>query len=530
MKKIFWRSFLPVLVALMAACDVTDLQPANIVSESLAFGTAANCENSVIGMYDAAQSGFYNNAETTDRGYIFGAAHVQQGDMRGEDFTLVNVFYDFTYRATYTTTTANNVNYWENGWRAINLANLVIEGVQKAGEAGVLTAAAAAAYEGEARVIRAITYHTLLVHFARPYLDANGTKAGLPILTKGNNSFESAGEVVLTSRSSVADVYALILEDLNFAEANLPDTRADQMKVTRATKGAAIALKTRINLHKGDWANVISEANKIVPADLTTASAIGAYKLGNSVETPWNDNKSTESVFSMEASSTDAYDVNSAVPRMMGSPDPAIGARGEYIISPIIWDKTFWHADDLRRTLLVKTYNGRKYGHKFRDYKQYTDYIPVIRYAEVILNLAEAEARTTAKSARALALLNAIRNRAIPTPVPPATTTMVPYVITDFSNGKALTQAILDERRIELLGEGERWSDIHRNVLDSDFTTNGIPAKMSITDVAGAYVIGATPVTAIAAIPYDDHRFLWPFPQTETTRNPTLAAEQNPGY
>jgi len=284
-------------------------------------------------------------------------------------------------------------------------------------------------------------------------------------------------------------------------------------------------------LHMGDWANVITEGKKLVPDDLS-ASPIGAYKLGASPETPWANNKSTESIFSMEMSTTDNLNTNSALARMLGT--PAKGARGEYIISPIIWNQPWWHEDDLRRTeqFVLPSADGLYYYiNKYRDYTQWTDLPPVIRYAEVILNLAEAEARTTALSPDALKLLNAIRNRAIPKPAPPATTTMVPYVIGDFANGNALVQSILNERRIELLGEGERWSDIHRNAVDPTFSTGGIPAKMNYSQVKGLYDIGNTALPkSVAAIPYSDHRFVWPIPLTETTRNPTLAAEQNPEY
>lgn len=517
---------MPVLVAVMAACDVTDLSPVNVIPEEQAFDTKANCESAMIGVYDAAQSGFYGGVETTDRGYIFGAAHIQQGDMRGEDFTMVNVFYDNTFRATWTISSANQVNYWENGWRIINLANLVIEGVAGAAEKGVLTAAEAAAYQGEARVIRAMTYHTLLIHFSRPYRDGNGDKAGLPLLTKGVNTGPKAADVILEHRATVAQVYALILEDLNFAEQNLPAPATNP--VTRATKGAAIALKTRVYLHMGDWANTITEAQKLVAVDPTAAGPISGFKLGTSPDAPWANNKSSECILSMEMSSTDALDTNSALARMLGT--PAKGARGEYLLSPIMWNQNFWHASDLRRTqfLLTSADGNYYYINKYRDYAQNTDYAPVIRYAEVILNLAEAQARTTTKSLDALKNLNAIRDRAIPNPA----NGMTSYNdVNLFADGKALVQAILNERRIELLGEGERWSDIHRNAVDPDFKNEGIPAKLSYSQVLGNYGIGkAVPTPGVAAIPYADFRYLWPIPLSETSRNPIMAAEQNPKY
>src|SRR5690606_26883849 len=163
----------------------------------------------------------------------------------------INVFYAFTYQATYDPTTANNVEYWNNGFRIINLANLFIDGVTGAVEAGVLSQEVGNSYIAEARLLRAITYHTLVIHFARPYRDGNGDKPGLPIFTTGVNGPSQVEAVVETGRSSVAEVYDFILDDLDFAEQNAI-ARAGH-PVTRVTPGAAIALKTRVYLHMGDW-------------------------------------------------------------------------------------------------------------------------------------------------------------------------------------------------------------------------------------------------------------------------------------
>ncbi|SHH93645.1 Starch-binding associating with outer membrane [Chryseolinea serpens] len=513
------------LVFVATSCDVTDLKPVNSMSEDLAYSTPANIELSCVGVYDAAQSGFYNRDETNDRGYIFGAAHIQQGDMRGEDMLLINTFYSFTYQATQSTTTANNVNYWENGFRIINLANLFMEGVRGAAEKGIISTEVAEAYEGEARVLRAITYHTMIIHFARPYRDGNGDKPGLPIFEKGHNSSATADESNQTHRSTVAEVYKFILDDLTYAEAKLPENNAAH-HVTRAEKGAAIAMKTRVYLHMGDWANVIAEANKIVSTGAPFTSPVGGYKLTTSVEGPWADNRSSECMLSMEMSAVDDLNTNAALARMGGS--PTLGARGEYAISPIIWNQNFWHKDDLRRTLLVRDNGARYYTHKFRDYEQWKDFAPIIRYAEVLLNAAEAEARQNGKAQRALDLLNAIRDRA-------KAGAMASYTMGDFATAKDLVQGILNERRIELLAEGSRWSDIHRNGVDPDFKEagGGIPAKMISSDVTSfaAYTIGTLPTSfGVKAIPYDDFRYLWPIPTSEVSINPTLAAEQNPGF
>jgi hypothetical protein len=244
----------------------------------------------------------------------------------------------------------------------------------------------------------------------------------------------------------------------------------------------------------------------------------------SSVEGPWADNESTDNIFSMGMSETDNLNVNAALANMLGSSASELGARGEVAISPVLWNETFWDPDDLRRKIgtgeadLQMVYpgaNGRLFTTKYRDYTTNADYAPIIRYTEVILNLAEAESRGGDQT-RALVLLNAVRDRA-------KSGAMESYT---GLTGADLTQAILNERRIELLAEGMRWKDIHRN-------KEGIPAKMVSADVDGSsYVIGNTTnlPKAISAIPYSDKRYLWPIPASETSSNATLAAQQNPGY
>lgn len=502
----------------VSSCDTTDLKPVNVLSEEVAFSTAELVASSVVGAYDAAQSGFYNLNEGQDRGYIWGAAHIELGEMRGENMVLINVFYDLVYRSTQNTTAPNIVNYWENGFRVVNISNLVREGVATALENGVIDKETADQYTGEMLVLRAMTYHNMLIHFARPFVDGAGSHLGLPIHSVGINSVETVAAVPETHRSTVAEVYQMILDDLDAAEELLPKTNPID-PVTRASKGAAIALKTRVYLHMENWAKVIEEGDKLIE------DGIGGYELGEEVDTPWADNESSESIFSMEMSDIDNLDVNSQLANMLGSPNPDDGARGEVAISPVMWNQTWWDEDDLRRSnLMVHTDGIRFFTHKYRDYVLKTDFAPVIRFAEVILNVAEAESRG-GDHARAIELANMTRDRA-------KAGAMTSWTVGTFGSDTERTQAILHERTIELLAEGERWSDITRLSQSADFGVGGIPAKMNSADAKeDAYEIGKTDIVlGIPAIPYDDYRYLWPIPQSETTRNPTLAAEQNPGF
>lgn len=497
------------LAAVSCDKDVTDLKPFDRITESAAFETADRCELAMVGVYDAAQSGFYLSG--TVRGYPFGAANVEQGDNRGEDMLNVALFYAITYESTYNPTTANNLYHWETLYSLINKANIVIEGVQTAQQAGVLTAAEAGAYEGEARFLRALAHHELLVHCARPYAHTiDASHPGVPYRTRAVNTAASKEAAEQQGRNTVKECYDLLIEDLNFAEQNLPASRAGSLNISRATSGAAIALKTRIYQHMGRWSDVITEGNKLING--------GPYSLTATPEGPFaNYTSNTESIFSIENANVDNPGVNGALPVMYAvSPGRALVA-----ISPIIFNAPFWDADDLRRSQLTK-HNGRAYfSHKYRNITTQDDWNPIIRYAEVLLNVAEAHLRVSSpNTTAALDLLNEVRNRAVTDPAKH-------YTAGTFADAKAMLQAVLNERRIELLAEGRRWADIHRLANDPDFSTGGIPAKALYNqttfaswgpgvnyDANGNY----TGTLGVVTIPYDDYRFLWPIPVSEIGR------------
>jgi hypothetical protein len=203
------------------------------------------------------------------------------------------------------------------------------------------------------------------------------------------------------------------------------------------------------------------------------------------------------------------------------------GGKGRALvcISPIIWRNPSWLADDKRRgptmTYMVAA-TGIIYTEKYKDFTNFTDASPVLRLAEIKLNLAEAYARRNGAgdADKALTALNEVRNRALADPATQA------YTSGSFATNADLINAILVERRIEFCMEGRRWPDIHRLMLD-------IPAKLSNSNPpATAFNLG-TPYTGpygVVAIPYSSFKFVWPIPQVEINANPTLAAEQNPGW
>ena len=509
---------------------VLDVSPYVSFSESTAFSSPQRVLLALTGVYDAAQSGFY--VGNVIRGYPFGAANIQQGDMRGEDMLNQAQFYQVTYEATYNATTPNNTYMWQTLYALVNKANLTIEGVRGAVAGGVITQEVGLQYEAECRFLRAMAYHELVINFARPYADGNGTRLGVVYRDFGISTDETIERARQQKRESVKQNYDKILADLDFAEANLTPRAlpnpvagtADQTPVNyRATKAAAIALKMRVKLHMRDWQGVINEGNKLISASAPFVSPIGGWRLNASPDGPWANNLTDESIFSIKNDANDNGGNNGALANMTGS--PALGGRGLARISPIIFNFQPWRCDDKRRALMVQ--DGRSYyTTKYRDITNRNDAAPQIRYAEVLLTLAEAEARNAAGvSTRAVELLNAVRNRALADPLTQA------YTLADFPTKNSLVQAILDERRIEFLAEGKRWGDIHRLAVDPDFSTGGIPAKMTFANATFAtYNCAANPALtrSILAIPYDDFKFIWPIPLEEVQQNTNI--EQNPGY
>src|SRR5690606_28306205 len=172
MKNIFHKNKILLAATLLigaSSCEVTDLLPANIIPDSEAFASAERTESAVLGVYEAAQRGFYDNS--VQRGYPFGAASFQQGDMRGEDMYNDQAFYEITYTNAYNATTANNVWMWNSLYRVINRANIVMEALDPALSEGVLTQEERNQYRGLMLFIRALSLHELLIHLARSYSD-----------------------------------------------------------------------------------------------------------------------------------------------------------------------------------------------------------------------------------------------------------------------------------------------------------------------------------------------------------------------
>lgn len=515
MKNIIKSILLSAVVLGMSSCTeekILDLVPINNVPTDLAFTTPTYIETYMAGVYNAAAIGTYNSGTSNGgRGYVWGAAFVEQGECMGEDAVNNATFYQLTYTQTYDPTSANNVYYWVDGYRLINRCNLMIEGVTDAVAKGVITKAVGDDYIGQSKFLRAITHFELLNYFARPYNHTAGaTHLGIPYREVGVNTQAEIDSENAKPRNTVAECYAKVLADLDDAEKLITTATT-----SRASKNAAIAFKTRVYLQKRDWANVVAEGTKLNGKYTLTAKPGDPF-------VPASNLTNSESIFSIAHSATSNPQVNAALASILNS-------RALVNISPIIWREPKWLVDDKRREegVMIKTVAGRKYTNKYSDIVNLTDAAPVIRYAEVLLNMAEAQARlnTASSLTSSLALLNQVRNRSLANPLTQA------YTAATLNTPQTLVPAILIERRIEFLMEGRRWSDIHRLQNDDIAPINGIPAKLANAAPAAAlYTLGtAYPGPfGVPALPYTDYKFIWPIPQIEMNTNPGLG--QNPNW
>ncbi len=474
------------LLVIASGCkkDRFDIQPEIFIDESIAFSTPEKVLAAINGLYAGVKGPFYNGSSNQ----FLGGRYLVFQEVRGEDFineTANGVTGLQTWNFTVLSST-NEVEYvWGSAYQAINRINVVLDGLEGAAVSDALKQQ----YQAEARFLRALVYHSLVTLYARPYWDGNGDKPGLILYTEPQLT---AGGANSKPRSTVAEVYNLILSDLDFAETNLSESHGtNQLNVTRAHRNSAIALKTRVFLHMQRYEDVITEANKIVPqaAPFRAPSGVQHALEPDVVNVFRSGGQTLENIFSLAFTAQNLPGTQNSLHQYY-SPGTT-GGNGDYSLNIIdgIAAYSNWSATDKRRTEFVQLIGTKTW---LRKWTANTDYVPVIRYAEVLLNLAEALARQNGTDARAIALLNAVRQRSDPG------TILAP------ASQAALIEAILLERRIELLGEGFRSRDLIRLGLP-------IPAK------------GSAPAILPTAAQY-----IWPIPVSELLSNTAIV--QNPGY
>lgn len=493
MKRILYIAFIILCFSSTQSCskqEALNPLPTSLITEATSFSTPDRVLNQVYGLYSTfKQTGLY------------GSQYIIFSEIKAGEFVSANLNPlqgALTYMGQVESGTPEVNLTWRHAYQLINGCNTFLAGMDQSGTA-VVGEATAKKYIAEARSLRAIVYYNLLQLYAQPFTKDNGASPGVPVRLTPSVGLQDYS----LARSTVAKVYEQILADMDFAEANLALNNGTAAQNTiRLHKNSIIALKSRVYLSMGKYDKVVEEASKIVSASAPfTAAASGgvANALDADVtavfKSPYT---SVESMFSVPFTSNDVPGTplaNYFLPLVADASGLGSVGNGQYYIYRTgIFADADWRAADKRRSFIFTTPSGAQTGRpwlvKFRVGTPYTDNAPVIRYAEVLLNLSEALLRQNGATSitRAKALLSAVRNRSDAT-----------YVVAA-ADVPGLLDAIIKERRIEFLGEGLRNGDLMRLGLE-------IPAKTPTGSIAVPAIAPTAP------------NYIWPLPNEELLYN-----------
>lgn len=145
---------------------------------------------------------------------------------------------------------------------------------------------------------------------------------------------------------------------------------------------------------------------------------------------------------------------------------------------------------------------------------------PILRYAEILLNYAEA-INETGQTSLAYPVLRELRQRA---GINPGTDNM--YGMKANMTVSEMRAFLQNERRVELMYEDHRWDDVRRWKIAMT-TQNGYNKLMKITrNVNGTYAYQV--VNSIALHAFYERNYLLPIPTSEILKAPAML--QNPGW
>ncbi len=500
MKNIAKYSLLVFLsLATITSCytEYLDPVPQTSISDLVAFDTRDRILQQVTGLYAPFKNGQY-----------LGGRYQVYNDIRGGNFLNLRengVTGLETWKLNTAESTNEVINVWTQIYSGINRINVLLDGLEtnKAKIVpALLSQAEFDAAKGEALALRGVAYFHLAVLYARPFNQAKTKPNTVPGLVLRITPQRSATDNE-KARSSVEETFAQIVADLTAAETLLP-AAAPTVAATRITRMNRItvnAFLTRVYLHMNNWAGVISAGNKIVTTSVAPFTGPGAVPalattFASIFAAPYT---TSEAIFSIPNNATELPGTQNQLGHYFS------GRTGtgnlEYPIfeaGPLWTNTTDFPATDARRALtFVANFSGVPY--RFVDKYTifpHTDWSPVLRYAEVLLNIAEAEARNAnAVNARAVALLNAVYKRSNPA--------APDYTTASFASVDAFADRLLNERSMEFLGEGIRNMDIMRRVIN-------IPAKTGVSEVLPSSVF-----------------YIWPIPNNERNTN-SLCVQNTP--
>lgn len=337
-------------------------------------------------------------------------------------------------------TLSNAEGIWTQAYDAINQCNLVLDNLGSVTDAGQKSQ-----YEGEVSFVRGTMYFELVRLYAQQYQPGTtNTQPGVPINLVPVTTTEQADTKL--ARSTVEQVYAQVIKDLQNAIAKLP-----AQNISRASKYSAEAMLARVYLQQGNYAAARTAANDVITN--SGASLIG------SVAAVFANRNSAESLFEIQQNDqNNAGTSNDGLATYFAGYSPngdqtVLYGRGDVRVLPAF--SGLYEASDVRGTdslsaittkKLIYLSDGNNKANRLRTLKwrTYGQNIPIIRLAEMYLIRAEGAVRAGNATAAAQDV-NLVRARS-------GASTKATVTIAD----------VLLERQLELAFEGFRIHDLRR--------------------------------------------------------------------
>lgn len=470
------KTFALVLTMLLGSCsNLLTEDPMDTLVSSNFYQTSSDAIAAMNAVYGRLNKGLYNR-----NFYIYTDEFTDDGMAGiGVNNTFIRAIDNFTHGPV-----NDRIDLaWQEHYDGINRANEVIEKVP-----GIeMEPALRGRIVGEAKFVRALLYFNLVRLFG-----------AIPLVLSPTSSTEGLD----VEQSSVEAVYSQIKGDLSDAESVLPLKYADS-DAGRATKGAASGLLAKVHLTLKEWDQAAQKCQEII--DSKTYELWDDYAKIFQVGTE----NQKEAIFSVQYASNISNGNTMMILSMPRGKVPGLtGNEADVPTEDLV--KSYEPGDHrkevtIRSSLDVagKTYSFTNCFFKYYDPAAFSSSndsginYPVLRYADILLMLAEALNEQSGPTSEAYELVNQVRKRARngKTDV---------LIDLDGLTKDTFRDAILRERRAEFAFEGIRWFDLVRT------------GKM--VEVIKAH--GKTNVQPFHA--------LLPIPQREIDTNKKL--KQNPGY
>jgi hypothetical protein len=493
MKKIFLNTVLAALITgFTVSCsdDYLNTFPTDQIGAEKALENVTNAMSSLNGIHRSMYFQWANQGEAGE-----GSMNINR-DMLGEDLVMTssgNGWYNTTYQWTAHRGETNSTAYfpWRMYYRFIANANIIINKIDNA--SGSL--AMKRAIKGEALCYRAWGHFQLVQLYGKRYdgTAVPNSQPGVPIML--SNTYEGM------ARNTVEEVYAQINKDLDSAIVNL--TGYSRANKSHFNVNVAKGIKARVALTMQNWSQAATLA-----AEARTGFSLmtnSEYREGfnNYSNREWMWGSTVQSDQTTYFYSYFAYmSRNFSSTNIRGNPKA---------IFTVLYNNTAFTSTDVRKqnfdptgqhtslglpsNFTKKTYTSQKYlaagGADSRGDVVY------MRAAEMYLIEAEAYARMGGQEVAARAALNALRQNRETVPA---------NYVASAATGAALIDEIMLNRRLELWGEGFRFTDLKR-------------LNLPLVRTGGNHTVSLCIETNI---PAGDVRWQWLIPKQELDANPLM--------